>query len=284
MKMTRTERQSRHPAPLLAALLLLASGLLLAATPATAREQQQQQGQTPAAPPSPQTPAPAKPADMAAAAGKTTPVTAASTGAELARAAYESLGGDKFRDLKNMVLTGALDLYSPGSVQSLAGTFGVITAGERVRQEMRSPFFNVSAIYDGVRSYSSIRSFQLPPPSKFGLLVLLKSAQPGYSVAALPEKDKKKERAFRVTDAEGNATDFYVELATGRLARYEIPFGDVTYIVDIKSYKTLEGVSVPWNFVQKLATPQGSFIAEFKVKEAKLNQELPADAFAIPDK
>lgn len=269
------ERPSRRP------VLLLLTLLLLGAAPFAVRGQEK----TPAKPASqPAASAPAKPADKPAAAIKMTPVTAASTASELARAAYESLGGDKFRDLKNMVLTGTLDLYSPGSVQSLAGTFGVITAGERIRQEMRSPFFNVSAIYDGVRSYSSIRSFQMPPPSKFGLPVLLKSAQPGYTVSALPEKDKKKERAFRVTDAEGNATDFYVEAATGRLARYEIPFGDVTFIMDVKSYKPLDGVSVPWNFVQKLATSQGSFIAEFKVKEAKINQDLPADVFAIPDK
>ena len=269
----RTERPPRRLRALLLPALLLASAALFAA-----RAQE-----TPADKPAPQ-PAAAKSAAPPAAATKAAAVTAASTPQELARAAYESLGGDKFRGLKNMVLTGTLDLYSPGSVQSLAGTFGVITAGERIRQEMRSPFFNVSAIYDGERSYSSIRGFEMPPPSKFGLPVLLKSAQPGYTVSALPDKDKKKERAFRVTDAEGNATDFYVELATGRLARYEIPFGDVTFVVELKSFKTLEGVSVPWNFVQKLATPQGSFIAEFKVKEAKINQDLPADVFAIPVK
>jgi hypothetical protein len=258
--------------------LLLPALLLACAAPFAVRAQDK-----PSDKPAPQPPAaPAKPA--ASPATKAAAVTAASTPQELARAAYDSLGGDKFRDLKNMVLTGTLDLYSPGSVQSLAGTFGVITSGDRLRQEMRSPFFNVSAIYDGERSYSSIRGFEMPPPSKFGLPVLLKSAQPGYTVSALPDKDKKKERAFRVTDAEGNATDFYVELATARLARYEIPFGDVTFIMDIKSFKTLDGVSVPWNFVQKLATPQGSFVAEFKVKEAKINQDLPADVFAIPNK
>ena len=255
--------------------------LLLLAAALGARAQEK-----PADRPAPQQPSAASAAKPAAATtpAKAAPLSAASTPQELARAAYDSLGGDRFRDLKNMVLTGSIELFSPNSVQSIPGTFGVITSGERIRQEMRSPFFNVSAIYDGERSYSSVRGFEMPPPSKFGVPVLLKAAQPGYTVTAVPEKDKKKERAFRVTDAEGNATDFYLDVTTGRLARYEIPFGNVTFIMELKSWKTLDGVTVPTNFVQKLATPQGSFVAEFKVKEAKLNQDLPADVFAIPDK
>ena len=41
--------------------------------------------------------------------------------------------GEKFRQLKNMVLIGAVDMYSPGSTQSLTGKFGLILAGERMR-------------------------------------------------------------------------------------------------------------------------------------------------------
>jgi hypothetical protein len=149
---------------------------------------------------------------------------------------------------------------------------------------MQSPFFSASLIYDGVQSYSSMRGFELPPPAKFGIPVLVKHAQPGYAVTALPEKDSKKARAFRITDPEGNTTDYKVDAATGKLTGYEIPFGGVTFVVEIKNTKEIEGVTVPVYFVQRLATPQGSFIAEFKVKEAKINQELPADAFAIPAK
>ncbi len=236
-----------------------------------------------------QQPAP-KPADkpaqqqQTASNGKPTALAPTATPAELARAAYLSLGGDRMRDLRNMVLTGSLDLYSPASTQGITGRFGVITAGERIRQEMQSPFFNASLIYDGVQNYSSIRGFELPPPSKFGLPVLLKHAQPGFNVSALPEKDGKKVRAFRVTDPEGNATDFRVDAATGKLTGYEIPFGGVTFVVDIKSTKEIDGVVIPVNFAQRLATPQGTFIAEFKVKDVKLNQDLPADTFAIPAK
>jgi hypothetical protein len=230
-----------------------------------------------------------KPADKPAAqsqpaAAATAPSAAASakTPVELARATYSSLGGDKYRDLKNMVLTGSAELFSPDSTQTLPGKFGMITAGEKMRMELQSPLFSVSLVSDGVTTYSSMRQFQMPPPNKYGLTVLMKYDQSGYAVTALP--DKKKERAFRVTDPEGNATDFYVDAATGRLLRFEVPYGVYTYSFEFKTVKEMDGVTVPASFVMRLSTGQGSFFAEFKVKDAKLNQTLPEDAFAIPNK
>jgi hypothetical protein len=126
-----------------------------------------------------------------------------------------------------------------------------------------------------------MRGMNLPPLTKFGIPVLAKFDRPGYTVTALP--DKKKERAFRITDIEGNSTDYYVEVATGRVRRFEIPYNRMTYIFEYRGFRELDGVLVPTSFAQKLAAPQGDFIAEFKVKEVKLNQELPADAFKIPE-
>src|SRR5438045_1561249 len=57
-------------------------------------------------------------------------ITAASTPVELARAAFLAQGGEKFRTMKNMVLIGTVDMFSPGSTQSLSGKFGLIYAGE----------------------------------------------------------------------------------------------------------------------------------------------------------
>lgn len=207
---------------------------------------------------------------------------APATPLELARAAYAAQGGDKYRDLKNIVLLGSADLYSPNSAQSLSGKFGMITAGDRLRLEVQSPLFGFSLVSDGVRTYSSMRGFELPSASRFGVPVLLKFEQPGYAVTAL--SGSKKERGFRITDPEGNATDFYVDAATNRLSRFEVPYGSYTYSVEFKSMKEIEGVFIPTSFVQRISSTQGSFYAEFKVKDAKINQELPDTTFVIPDK
>jgi hypothetical protein len=221
------------------------------------------------------------PASAAQGAGKASVVTPAMTPLELARAAFAAQGGEKFRRLKNMMLTGSVDLYAPSSTQSLTGRFGMIVAGDKLRQDVESPLVSFQLIFDGERSYSSMRGMNVPPLTKYGIPVLARFDQPGYIVSALP--DKKKERAFRITDAEGNSTDYYVEAATGRVRRFEIPYNRMTYIFEYKGVRELDGVLVPTSFAQKLTAPQGDFIAEFKVKEVKLNQDLPADAFKIPE-
>jgi hypothetical protein len=247
---------------------------LCAATNASAQEKPSGKTNAPA------TVAPAAPAAQVA--GKASGViTPTMTPVELARAAFAAQGGEKFRNLKNMMLVGSVDLYAPNSTQSLTGQFGMLVAGEKLRQDVQSALFSFQLIFDGEQSYSSMRGMNLPPLTKFGIPVLAKFDRPGYTVTALP--DKKKERAFRITDAEGNSTDYYVEVATGRVRRFEIPYNRMTYSFEYKGFRELDGVLVPTSFAQKLTAPQGDFVAEFKVKEVKLNQELPDDAFKIPE-
>jgi len=40
---------------------------------------------------------------------------------------------------------------------------------------------------------------------------------------------------------------------------------------------------VPFSFTQRLEMPQGAFFAEYSVKDAKLNQTLADDVFAMPN-
>ncbi len=215
-----------------------------------------------------------------AAAAPTIKITAETSPADLARAALAAQGGDKFRSLQSLTLLGSVDLYSPNSTQALAGKFAIVTAGERLRQDIQSPVFNFQQIYDGQQLYSSMRGFSFPPPNEFGLGQLNKIDRAGYTVTALP--DKKKQRAFRVTSPEGNATDFYVDMATGRVMLYSYSYNGVNFATEHKSLKEVEGVLVPFNFTQKIGTPQGDFYAEYKVKEAKINQPVDNDVFTIP--
>jgi len=207
-------------------------------------------------------------------------ISAGSTPIELARAALAAQGGDKFKHLKSMMLIGSADLYPPNSAQSIPGKFVILTAGDKVRIEIDArPMFNFKQVYDGQQSYSSMPNVQLPPASKFGLPVLAKFDQPGYTVSALP--DKKKLRGFRIVDSEGNTTDFYVDLATARVMQYLTPYNGYTFGTENSKFKEVEGVLVPFNFSQRLEVPQGAFFAEYKVKEVKLNQPIGDDVFVL---
>jgi hypothetical protein len=221
------------------------------------------------------------PATAPSGGGSPATITASSTPIELARAAVAAQGGEKFKTLKSMMLIGTADLYAPNSAQSIPGKFVMVTAGERFRLDVSAPpAIMFKQIYDGRQSYSSIPGVELPPASKFGLNVLAKFDQAGYKVSALPD-NKKKQRAFRVVDAEGNTTDFYIDPATGRVMSFLIPYQGYTFGTEYTKLKDFDGVLVPMSFTQRLEMPQGAFFAEYKVKDVKLNQALADDVFVI---
>src|SRR5690349_7626274 len=222
--------------------------------------------------------------NAAAASGSAIPppptITAETTPTELAHAALEALGGDKFKNLKNIWIVGSVDLYAPNSTLPQPGKFSIVTAGAKFRLDVdASPAFKFKQIFDGQQSYSSIPNVQMPPADKFGLPVLIKYDQPGYTVSALP--NEKKLRGFRITDAEGNTTDFFIDPATARIMKYVSPYNGYTFGTENSKFKEIDGVLIPFNFSQRMEMPIGAFFADFKVKEAKLNQPLGDDVFLI---
>ncbi|HUE84063.1 MAG TPA: hypothetical protein VMM84_18315 [Pyrinomonadaceae bacterium] len=208
-------------------------------------------------------------------------INAATTPIDLARTAVAAHGGEKFKSLNSMVLRGSVNLYAPNSTQSIPGGFVMVTAGERLRLEVSAPpAISFKQVYDGQQSYSSLPGVELPPLSKFGLSVLSKFDQPGYTVTALP--DKKKLRGFRISDLEGNVTEFYVDPVKGHVVSFIIPYRGYIFGTENRKMKEVDGVLVPTAFTQRLEMRQGTFFAEYNVKEVKLNQPLDDDVFAIP--
>lgn len=244
---------------------MLTLGLVVGAT-AQAQEQKKEQ-------PAPATNGAAAPAAVV--------ITAESTPADLAKAAFNAFGGEKFRNLQNAVLRGSVQLYPPNSVQSIPGSFTLVTAGPKLRMEIDArPAIVFKQIYDGEQSYSSMPNVEMPPLTKFGLGALAKYDQQGYQLSALP--NKKKLRAFRLVDPEGYTTDFYIDPATGRVMSFMLYYGGLTLGTEHSKFKDVEGVLVPSSFSQKFEMPMGAFFAEFNAKDIKINQQLADDAFAIP--
>ena len=207
-------------------------------------------------------------------------ITDKSTPTDLARAALAAMGGDNFKKLKSSFVTGSVNLYAPAQTQSIPGTFAIATAGDKVRVDINAaPAGVFKQIYDGQRSFSSLPGVEIPAPSKFGLSILAKFDQPGYTVTAVP--DKKKLRGFRIADADGNATDYYIDPATARINEYVIPYQGYTFGSTISKFAEVDGVLVPTSFTQRFEMPMGAYFAEYKVKTAKVNQPIGDDVFVI---
>lgn len=221
------------------------------------------------------------PANGSSAAATPIVITAESTPVELARAAFMAQGGEKFRNLQNVVMRGSVQLYPPNSVQSIPGSFSLVTAGPKLRMEIDArPAIVFKQIYDGQQSYSSMPNVEMPPLTKFGLGALARFDQPGYQVTALA--NKKKQRAFRIVDPDGYTTDFYIDPTSGRVVSFLLYYGGFTLGTEHSKFKEVEGVLVPSSFSQKFEMPMGAFFAEFSAKDVKINQQLGDDAFAIP--
>ena len=221
------------------------------------------------------------PATNGAPAAPTIVITPETTPLDLARAAFAAQGGEKFRSLQNMILRGSVQLYPPNSVQSIPGSFSLVTAGPKLRMEIDArPAIVFKQIFDGEQSYSSLPNVSMPPLTKFGLGALARFDQSGFQIEALA--DKKKQRGFRLVDPDGYTTDYYLDPKTGRVMSFFIYYAGVTLGTENSKFKDVEGVLVPFSFSQKFEMPMGAFFAEFNVKEVKLNQQLAEDAFAIP--
>jgi hypothetical protein len=209
-------------------------------------------------------------------------ITATTAPADLARAALAAQGGEKFKAVKTMILRGSVDLYPPNSTQPIPGGFVIVTAGDKLRTEVDArPAISFKQIYDGQQSYSSLPGVDLPPLTKFGMNLLMRFDQAGYTVSAIP--DKKKLRGFRISDAAGHVTDFYLDAANGRIVSFSIPYAGYTFATEIKKFKEVDGVLVPVNFTQRIEMPQGAFFADYSVKDVKLNTPMGEDVFAIPN-
>src|SRR6185369_9354673 len=77
-------------------------------------------------------------------------ISATSTPADLAKAAFLAQGGEKFRTVQNMMLRGSVSLYPPNSPQSIPGAFSIVTANEKMRMEIDArPIIVFKQIYDG---------------------------------------------------------------------------------------------------------------------------------------
>ena len=208
-------------------------------------------------------------------------ITSETTPKDLARAAFVAQGGEKFRAVQNTMLRGSVQLYPPNSVQSIPGSFSLVTAGDKLRLEIDArPAIVFKQIYDGEHAYSSLPNVSFPPLTKFGWGALARFDQPGYQISALA--DKKKQRGFRIVDPDGYTTDYYLDSKTGRVMSFLIYYEGIVLGTENSKFKEVEGVLVPVSFSQKFEMPMGAFFAEFSVKEVKLNQQLGEDAFAIP--
>jgi hypothetical protein len=205
---------------------------------------------------------------------------------ELAKATVSAHGGDKFKNMKTLIVRGTADI-SGSPTQVIPATFAFVYSGEKYRIDILNPFQPLKQIYDGEQTYSSINGFSLPPLNRLGMPLLQKIGDSNFVVSALDEKLKKK-KGFRITSPEGYYTDFLIDEKNGQVksyqASYEINGRPITTSVDIEKMRTVEGVIVPESYSQRFELRGMTFYANFKAKDILVNSEVSDDVFVMGEK
>jgi len=214
--------------------------------------------------------------------GTTVLISKNSTPMELAKAALQAHGGDKFKAMKSLIVRGTADI-SGSPTQVIPATFAMILAGEKYRLEITNPFQPFKQVYDGEQTYSSIPNFTLPPLNRLGLPLLPKIEEKDYVVAALPDKSKK--IGFRITSPEGYYTDFFLDEKTGQVKGYESKYTygerNITTAVEIDKFRNVEGILIPEKYAQRFELGQLTMYSDFKAKEILVNSEIADDVFTM---
>lgn len=202
---------------------------------------------------------------------------------ELAKAALLAHGGDKFKNMKTLVVIGTADI-SGSPTMTFPAPFVMTYSGDKYRLEMTTPFLQFKQIYDGEQTYSSAGEISLPPINRLGLPLLPKMEETDFTVSALPDA-KKKKAGFRITSPEGYYTDFYVDEKTGQIksyeASYEIKGKTVTTSVEIDKLREVEGVKVPEKYAQRFEMNGLTIYANFKAKDILVNSTVADDVFIM---
>lgn len=205
-----------------------------------------------------------------------------STPLDLAKATLAAHGGDKFKNMKTLVIRGTADV-SGSPTATFPATFAIIYAGERYRLEITNPFQPFKQIFDGQQTLSSINNFYLPPINRLGLPLLPKIEAEGFTVAALPAKSKKK--GFRITSPEGYYTDFTVDEKTKQVKAYEASYEfngrTITTSVAIDKMRDVAGIIVPERYAQRFDLGQLTIYSDFKAKEILVDSEVADDVFSL---
>lgn len=217
--------------------------------------------------------------------GETNSGTNAKTAAplDLAKATLAAYGGDKFKNMKTLVVRGTADV-SGSPATTFSGTFATVYSGDKYRIEINNPFQPFKQTYDGSQTSSSINGFSLPPINRLGLPLLQHLEEKDFTVSALPEKSRNKS-GFRITAPEGFYTDFFVDDKTGLVksyeSEYEIRGRAITTSVAIDKVREVAGVKVPERYAQRFDIGQLTIYADFKAKDILVNSAVSDDIFAV---
>lgn len=202
---------------------------------------------------------------------------------DLAKLTVKAHGGEKFTNMKTLVVRGMADVSATPS-QVIPASFAFVYSGEKYRIDINNPFQPLKQVFDGEQTFSSINGFSLPPLNRLGMPLLQKLETTGFILSALPENLKKK-KGFRITSPEGYFTDFFIDEKTGLVKSYEASYDlngrSVSTSVEIDKMRDVDGVILPEKYSQRFNLGTMTIYSSFKAKDILVNSDVSDNVFTM---
>jgi hypothetical protein len=199
----------------------------------------------------------------------------------LAKTALAAHGGDKFRQMKSLVIKGSADINVSNQIQP--GAFSTAFSGNKYYFEVAMAVQSFTQVSDGVNTTSSVPGILLPPVTSMGFPVLAHVGDAGYLITKY--QGAKKKAGFRITTPEGYYTDFWVDEKTGQVKGFESAYNaygrDISTSAEIEEVQTVDGIVFPKKYSQRFDLGAFTAYATFKAKDILVNTQLDDAAFAV---
>lgn len=201
---------------------------------------------------------------------------------DLAKAALKVHGGEKLKNVKTLILRGSVEATPPGFPQTLPGTFVIVQADEKSRLQINLSVFGFIQVSDGQTTSSTLTQIDLPPLTRYGLLMLGKIQEKGYAVS---ESEKKTPFAFSLTSPDGDVVDYTLDSKTGRVKSCFITTNtdqnQITTALEYTKFREVNETLMPEEFFQRIDLGDATAYVKYKAKDILVNTKVDDDVFVL---
>lgn len=208
---------------------------------------------------------------------------------DLAKKAQNAMGGKAFVEQRSQITRGSGSITPPGAPQAMPiqSIVSYRVLPDKERTEITLPMGQMVQVFDGTAGWISMmgqtqdQTAQMKDEQFYGLDVLRRIGQPGYTVRPLPDANLNGRTApvIEVADAEGRATRFTIDPETFLVLKTSFESGGQTTEASYSDYRDVNGVKVAH---QTNASQNGQPLLEIKLSEVQINPEVDPGLFKKP--
>jgi hypothetical protein len=201
----------------------------------------------------------------------------------------EAMGGEAYLNQKSQIMRGSGTLTPPGAPQGVpvesVVAYEVLPGKSRL--ELNTAFGVMIQGFNGEVGWMSMMgqvrdmTEQLKQSRNYGVNVLRRYNQSGYSVQPLPEAEVegKKAKVMAVSDADGHTTKFFIDPESHFILKTAAEVRGQQLEEVYADYKLVNGIQVPH---RRTILQNGSKVIELVASEVQINPDIDPALFDKP--